>query len=31
VFAAVQGIVLVVFVVMIIGSIRRFRPMPAFA
>jgi hypothetical protein len=31
VFAVVQGIVLVVFVVMIIGSIRRFRPMPAFA
>jgi hypothetical protein len=31
VFAVVQGIVLVFFVVMIIGTIRRFRPMPAFA
>jgi hypothetical protein len=31
VFAVVQGIVLVFFVVMIIGAIRRFRPMPAFA
>jgi hypothetical protein len=31
VFAVVQGIVLVFFVIMIIGAIRRFRPMPAFA
>ena len=31
VFAAVQGVVLVFFIVMIIGAIRRFRPMPAFA
>jgi hypothetical protein len=31
VFAVVQGVVLVFFVVMIIGVIRRFRPMPAFA
>jgi hypothetical protein len=31
VFAAVQGIVLVLFVLMIIGAIRRFRPLPAFA
>jgi hypothetical protein len=30
-FAVVQGVVLVFFVVMIIGAIRRFRPMPAFA
>jgi hypothetical protein len=31
VFAVVQGIVLVFFVILIIGAIRRFRPMPAFA
>jgi hypothetical protein len=31
VFAVVQGLVLVFFVVMIIGAIRRFRPVPAFA
>ncbi len=31
VFAVVQGIVLLFFVIMIIGAIRRFRPMPAFA
>jgi hypothetical protein len=30
-FAIVQGIVLVFFVIMIIGAIRRFRPMPSFA
>jgi hypothetical protein len=31
VFAVVQGIVLVFFVLMIIGAIRRFRPVAAFA
>src|SRR5450631_3308618 len=31
VFAVVQGIVLVFFVLMIIGAIRRFRPMPTYA
>ena len=31
VFAVVQGIVLVFFILMIIGAIRRFRPMPVFA
>ena len=31
VFAVVQLIVLVFFVIMIIGAVRRFRPMPAFA
>ena len=31
VFAVVQGIVLVFFILMIIGAIRRFRPGPAFA
>ena len=31
VFAVVQGIVLVFFVVVIIGALRRFRPMPAYA
>jgi hypothetical protein len=31
VFAVVQGIVLVFFVIMIIGALRRYRPMPAFA
>jgi hypothetical protein len=31
VFAVVQGIVLVFFVVVIIGAVRRFRPMPSFA
>ena len=31
VFAVVQGIVLVFFVLVIIGAIRRFRPMPAYA
>jgi hypothetical protein len=31
VFAVVQGVVLVFFVLMIIGALRRFRPTPAFA
>ncbi len=31
VFAVVQGLVLVFFIVMIVGAIRRFRPVPAFA
>src|SRR5580700_8784536 len=31
VFAVVQGIVLVFFVVVIIGAVRRFRPIPTFA
>src|SRR5882762_1142471 len=31
VFAVVQGLVLVFFVLMTIGAIRRFRPIPAFA
>ena len=31
VFAVVQGIVLVFFVVVIIGAWRRFKPMAAFA
>ena len=31
VFAVVQGIVLVFFVLMIIGAVRRFRPAPTFA
>ena len=31
VFAVVQGIVLVFFIVVIIGSIRRFRPLQAYA
>lgn len=31
VFAVVQGIVLVFFILTIIGAIRRFRPVPAFA
>jgi hypothetical protein len=31
VFAVVQLIVLVFFVIAIIGAVRRFRPMPAFA
>jgi hypothetical protein len=30
VFAVVQGVVLVVFVLFIIGAIRRFRPMPTY-
>ena len=30
-FAVVQGIVLVFFVIVIIGAVRRFRPMPSFA
>src|SRR6267142_4982418 len=30
-FAVVQGIVLVFFIVVIIGAIRRFRPMPTYA
>jgi hypothetical protein len=30
-FAIIQGIVLVFFVIVIIGAVRRFRPMPAFA
>ena len=31
VFAVVQGVVLVAFVLFIIGAIRRFRPMPIYA
>jgi hypothetical protein len=31
VFAIVQGIVLVFFIIMIIGAVRRFRPAPQFA
>jgi len=31
VFAVVQGIVLLFFVVMIIGAMRRYRPMPTYA
>jgi hypothetical protein len=31
VFAVVQGVVLVFFAIMIIGAIRRFRPMPTYA
>jgi hypothetical protein len=31
VFAVVQGVVLVFFVLVIIGAMRRFRPMPAYA
>jgi hypothetical protein len=31
VFAVVQGVVLVFFVITIIGAIRRFRPMPTYA
>jgi hypothetical protein len=30
-FAAMQGIVLLFFVIVIIGAVRRFRPMPALA
>jgi hypothetical protein len=30
-FAILQGIVLVFFVIVIIGAVRRFRPMPAYA
>jgi hypothetical protein len=30
-FAILQGIVLVFFVIVIIGAVRRFRPMPTFA
>jgi hypothetical protein len=30
-FAVVQGIVLVFFIIVIIGAMRRFRPMPTFA
>jgi hypothetical protein len=30
-FAVVQGVVLVFFVIVIIGAIRRFRPMPVYA
>jgi hypothetical protein len=30
-FAVIQGIVLVFFVVVIIGAVRRFRPMPTYA
>jgi hypothetical protein len=30
-FAIVQGIVLVFFVIVIIGAVRRYRPMPTFA
>jgi hypothetical protein len=31
VFAVVQGVVLLFFVLMIIGAVRRFRPVPSFA
>jgi hypothetical protein len=31
VFAVVQGLALVFFVVVIIGAVRRFRPMPTYA
>ena len=31
VFAVIQGLVLVFFVTVIIGAVRRFRPMPTFA
>jgi hypothetical protein len=31
VFAVIQGIVLLFFVVVIIGAMRRYRPMPAYA
>jgi hypothetical protein len=31
VFAVVQGVVLVFFVLVIIGAVRRFRPLPAYA
>lgn len=31
VFAVVQGVVLVFFVIVIVGAARRFRPMPAYA
>jgi hypothetical protein len=31
VFAVIQGLVLVFFVIVIIGVVRRFRPMPTFA
>ena len=31
VFAVVQGIALVFFVIVIIGAVRRFRPTPTFA
>jgi hypothetical protein len=31
VFAVVQGVVLVFFIVVIIGAIRRFRPLPVYA
>jgi hypothetical protein len=30
VFAVVQGMVLVLFVLFIIGAVRRFRPMPSY-
>jgi len=30
-FAVIQGIVLVFFVIVIIGAVRRFRPMPTYA
>ena len=30
-FAIIQGIVLVFFVIVIIGAVRRFRPMPTYA
>src|SRR5258708_10775929 len=30
-FAVVQGVVLVFFVIVIIGAVRRFRPMPTYA
>jgi hypothetical protein len=31
VFAVVQGVVLVFFVLVIIGALRRFRPLPTYA
>jgi len=30
-FAVIQGVVLLFFVVVIIGAMRRYRPMPAYA
>jgi hypothetical protein len=30
-FAVIQGLVLVFFVIVIIGAVRRFRPMPTYA
>jgi hypothetical protein len=30
-FAVVQGIVLVFFIIVIVGAVRRYRPVPTFA